>query len=51
MNGILTSKIIEFALGHLSPEESVKLLEEIEKSDEQSEKLELIVDIVNFFQS
>ncbi len=41
-----TSKITDFALGHLSPEDNLRLLEEIEKSEEFSKELELVVDPV-----
>ncbi len=51
MISIPTSKITDLALGHLSPEESLRLLEEIERSEELSEELQLIVDIINIFQS
>ena len=42
MRQIPTSRITDLALGHLSPEASLKLLEEIEKSDELSEQFELM---------
>lgn len=42
MNGIPPSKITNLALGHLSPEDSLRLLEEIEKSVGSSERFELI---------
>ncbi len=51
MKRIPTSKLTDLALGHLSPEESLKLLEEIEKSEELSERFELIVQLVNLSQT
>ncbi len=50
MNPILTSKITDFALGNLSPQESLKVLEEIEKSEDLSEVLDLVADTMNCFQ-
>ena len=50
MKQIPTSRITDLTLGHLSPEESLKVLEEIEKSEELSAEFELVVDLINFFQ-
>lgn len=51
MKRIPTSTLTDLALGHLSPEESLKLLEEIGTSEGLSVELEFIVDIMNLFQS
>ena len=45
---IPSSKLTGMELGHLSPEESLKLLNEIEKSEELSQELELVVEITSF---
>ncbi len=50
MKHVPISRLIDFALGHLPPEESLKLLEEIEKSEELSERFDLVVELVNLFQ-
>jgi len=49
MKQIPTSKITDLALGHLSSGESLKVLEEIEKSEEPSDELALVPNIINFF--
>ena len=50
MKPIPTSKLADLAQGHLSPEESLKGLEDIEKSEELSEELEVVVELINFVQ-
>ena len=43
-----TSSISDLALGKLSPEESLKVLEEVEKNPQASMELELAADLLNF---
>ena len=43
MRQIPTSRITDLVLGHLSPEESLRVLEEIQKSGELSEELAWLV--------
>ena len=46
-NKIQTSTIIDFAHGRLTPEESLGLLESIERDPRASEELDLVVDLMN----
>jgi len=48
MKRIPASKITDLILGQLSPNESLKVLEEIEKSEELPAELELVLDPINF---
>ncbi len=41
--------LTDFASGQLSPDDGLKVLEEIEKSEEPSEELALVPNIINFF--
>lgn len=50
MKQIPTSRITALTLGHLSSGESLRVLEEIEKSEGLSAELELNVDLINFFE-
>ena len=43
------SRIVDFALGHLPPEEAKKVLEEIEKDPKDSEMLEVILKVIDYF--
>lgn len=51
VGNFVLSRISDLALSQLSPEESLRILEEIEKSGEMAAELELIIDIINIFQS
>ncbi len=42
------SSIRDLALGKLSPEESLKVLEELERNPEASEELDVVADLMNF---
>jgi hypothetical protein len=42
------SDITDFALGHLSPEDALDLLDRIEKDPVASSDLEFVIDLVNF---
>lgn len=44
------STIIDFALGHLSPEESLRVQDQIERDPEASKTLELVLLIIEHFQ-
>ncbi|MFQ5797915.1 MAG: tol-pal system YbgF family protein [Bacteroidota bacterium] len=43
-----TSSIRDLALGKLSPEESLKVLEKLERNPEASEELDVVADLMNF---
>lgn len=42
------SDITDFALGHLSPEDSLALLDRIEQDPEASSDLEFVISLLNF---
>lgn len=42
------SDITDFALGHLSPEDSLALLDRIEQDPEASSDLEFVIGLLNF---
>jgi hypothetical protein len=44
---IRTSTLVDFARGKLSPEDSLKVLDEIESSKEHSSELEAVIDVMN----
>ncbi len=39
--------LVDLALGHLSPGESLRIMEELERDEERSELLDLIIGIRN----
>jgi hypothetical protein len=43
-----TSTLVDLALGNLSPGESLRIMEELERDEERSELLDLIIGIRNW---
>ena len=40
-----TSRLVDLALGHLSPEECLLIMEELERDEEKSELLDVVLGI------